>query len=65
MITAEVHIREYAWELRIYLAVTCYYTDEIMDSLARIGCPPEIIAPFGHGRGPQFVSGSVFKLIRA
>ena len=43
MITAEVRIRKYDWKIRIYLAVTCYYTDEIMDSLSRIGCPPDIM----------------------
>lgn len=43
MITAEVRIRKYGWKIRIYLAVTCYYTDEIMDSLSRIGCPPDIM----------------------
>lgn len=39
MIAKDLYIREYDWNLRIYYAVTCYHTDEIMQDLFEIHCP--------------------------
>lgn len=39
----DLRIRKYDWRLRIYYAVTCYYTDEILKSLIDIECPEELI----------------------
>lgn len=39
----DLRIRKYDWRLRIYYAVTCYYTDEILKSLINIECPEELM----------------------
>lgn len=39
MIVKDLYIKKYDWNLRIYYAVTCYYTDEIMQDLFEIRCP--------------------------
>ncbi|RHV92559.1 hypothetical protein DXA95_12195 [Odoribacter sp. OF09-27XD] len=39
MIVKDLYIKKYDWNLRIYYAVTCYYTDEIMQGLFEIHCP--------------------------
>ena len=43
MVTSDVYIRKYDWNVRIYFAVTCYYTDEILDALYGIDCPPDVM----------------------
>lgn len=35
----DLSIHKYGWTLRIYYAVTCYYTGEILKSLTDIGAP--------------------------
>ena len=39
----DLRIRKYDWRLRIYFAVTCYFTDLILKSLIDIDCPEELI----------------------
>lgn len=37
MITQIISIPRYRWKVKIYYAVTCYWTDEIMDQLRKVG----------------------------
>lgn len=39
----DLSIHKYGWTLRIYYAVTCYYTGEILKSLTDIGCPDTVL----------------------
>lgn len=41
MIVQIIHIPKYKWKIRIYYAVTEYWTDEIMDDLRHIGISGE------------------------
>ena len=41
MIVQDFILPEYRWRVRVYYAVTTYWTDEIMRELARIGCRGE------------------------
>lgn len=41
MIYRELNIPKYNWLVHIFYHVTCYWTDEIMDCLKSIGCPPQ------------------------
>ena len=41
MIYRELNIPKYNWLVHIFYHVTCYWTDEIMDYLKSIGCPPQ------------------------
>lgn len=41
MITRDLYIRKYDWLVHIYYAVTCYWTDEIMQKLYDIKCPSD------------------------
>ena len=36
-----LNIPKYNWLVHIFYHVTCYWTDEIMDCLKSIGCPPQ------------------------
>nr|UVN06327.1 MAG: hypothetical protein [Bacteriophage sp.] len=38
MIIQEFYIPDYDWEVRVYYAVDCYYTDRIIADLQRVGC---------------------------
>lgn len=39
----DLSIKRYDWKLRIFYAVTCYHTNEILKSLNDIRCPKNII----------------------
>lgn len=39
MIIKDLYIQNLDWHVRIYYAVTCYHTDEIMQDLFEIHCP--------------------------
>lgn len=39
----DLSIHKYGWTLRIYYAVTGYYTGEILKSLTDIGCPDTVL----------------------
>ena len=41
MIYRELNIPQYNWLVHVFYHVTCYWTDEIMDCLKNIGCPPQ------------------------
>lgn len=43
MIIRDLKIGKYNWSLRIYFAVTGYYTDHIIKSLIDIQCPDELV----------------------
>lgn len=43
MKVGDLQIGRCGWHVRFYLASTCYYTDRICRSLARIGCPRKTI----------------------
>ena len=43
MIIRDLKIGKYTWSLRIYFAVTGYYTDHIIKSLIDIQCPDELV----------------------
>lgn len=38
MIIQDIYLREYDWHCKVYYAVTCYWADEILRDLKRIGC---------------------------
>lgn len=38
MVRQQIFLKEYDWKIRIYYYVTSYYTDEILQQLAAIGC---------------------------
>ena len=38
MIIQEFYLPDYDWEVRVYYAVDCYYTDRIIADLQRVGC---------------------------
>lgn len=48
MITRRIHIRKYDWVVHIFYAVTCYWTDIIMDTLESIDCPENILLESYH-----------------
>lgn len=39
MIVRDLYIGRYDWHLKIFYAVDCYYTGEIIDELKAIRCP--------------------------
>lgn len=39
MITRELYIRKYNWQVHVYYAVTCYWVAEIMYKLHNVKCP--------------------------
>lgn len=39
----DLYIERCEWHVRIYIASTCYYTDQICKSLSNISCPEEIL----------------------
>lgn len=39
MIVQVIYLEEYDWLIKIFYAVTTYYTDEILDELSSIDCP--------------------------
>lgn len=41
MIYRELYIPKYDWLVQIFYHVTCFWTDEIVDCLRNIGCPPD------------------------
>lgn len=41
MIYRELDIPKYRWRVHIFYHVTCYWTDEIIECLKNIGCPPQ------------------------
>ena len=41
MIVQDFYIRQYDWHVRVYYAVTKYYTDKIIHDLQSIGCSGE------------------------
>lgn len=43
MIRQDIYLRKYKWDIRIFYAVTCYKTDEIISELRNIGCDDDII----------------------
>lgn len=43
MIQTTLYIKKYDWILKVFYAVTCYHTDEILISLKNIDCPDDII----------------------
>lgn len=43
MIARRIHIKKYDWVVHVFYAVTCYWTDRIMDVLESIGCPERIL----------------------
>lgn len=43
MKTGDLSIEKYKWKVRLYLAVTDYYIDDILESLASIYCPHKIM----------------------
>ncbi len=38
MIVQDITLPQYRWRVRVYYAVTAYWTDDIIRDLARIGC---------------------------
>lgn len=38
MIRQQINLEKYNWKIRIYYYVTSYYTNEILEQLAAIGC---------------------------
>lgn len=43
MKTGDLRIQKYRWEARLYFAVTDYYIDDILESLALINCPENLM----------------------
>lgn len=41
MIYRELYIPKYDWLVQVFYHVTCFWTDEILDCLRNIGCPPD------------------------
>lgn len=41
MIFRELYIPKYDWFVQVFYHVTCFWTDEILDCLRNIGCPPD------------------------
>lgn len=40
----DLYIESCNWHVRVFIASTCYYTDEICRSLSLIKCPPHILS---------------------
>lgn len=38
MIKQKIYLEEYYWDVDVYYAVSCYYTNEIVQALSDIGC---------------------------
>lgn len=38
----DAYIRKYRWQVRIYYAVTCYHSSQILDYLCELNCPENI-----------------------
>jgi hypothetical protein len=38
MIIQVIYLEDYDWLIKVYYAVTTYYSDEILDELESIGC---------------------------
>lgn len=43
MIRQSFRLDKYDWECTVYYAVTCYYTDEIIDKMMSIGCSGDML----------------------
>ena len=43
MIVKDLDIKEFDWHVRIFYAVDCYYTPQIMEELSNIHCPRNIL----------------------
>ena len=43
MITQKIYLTHYDWTIHCFYAVDCYYTREIVDLLAQLGCPPNAL----------------------
>lgn len=41
MICRDLHIPKYGWHVKLYYAVTCYHTADIIENLEEIECPEE------------------------
>ena len=48
MIHRRIYIKKYDWAVDIFYAVTCYWTDRIMECLESIGCPDDILRSSYH-----------------
>lgn len=44
MIYRELYIDKYDWLVHIFYAVTCYWTEDILESLRVVGCPRKQLA---------------------
>ncbi|MDD6210545.1 MAG: hypothetical protein PUB21_08075 [Bacteroidales bacterium] len=43
MVVRDLNIDRAEWRVRIFYAVTCYHTEEIVGELAGVDCPEEIV----------------------
>lgn len=43
MITKVIYIPEHRWTFRVYIAVTCYWSEEIIGHLWRLGAPQKVL----------------------
>ena len=43
MISRTIYVPQHSWTFRVYIAVTCYWSDEILGHLWRLGAPREVL----------------------
>lgn len=43
MITRTIYVPEHHWTFRVYIAVTCYWSEEIIGHLWRLGAPQKVL----------------------
>lgn len=44
MINRTIYVPQHRWTFRVYIAVTCYWSEEILGHLWRLGAPLEVMA---------------------
>lgn len=44
MISRTIYVPQHRWTFRVYIAVTCYWSEEILGHLWRLGAPREVLA---------------------
>lgn len=43
MITRTIYVPQHDWTFRVYIAVTCYWSEEIIGHLWRLGAPQKVL----------------------
>lgn len=65
MIVQEFYIPDYDWEVRVYYAVDCYYTDRIIADLQRVGCRGlDLVNAYKNMRACNLNTGITYSNIR-